>query len=308
MLNEKQIQYLLMVDETRNITEAARRLYISQPALSRMILDIEKSLGTQLFVRDRGDLHLSQAGEIYLSGCRDALTIRNGVLKKINEMSEGQTGQIVFGITNLTGEYIVPQILDTFTTHYPNVEIVLLEDRMNILQQKVRAGKIDIALVYHADEDTLEYEKLIDNKVYVQVPPWFAKEQGWDKSMSKGRAVNAHFLDGQSMILLKKGRGMREISDLFFEHFQTRPGKQVETDNIHLAQHLVQIGWGFTFVPEIALRHKLRHSAEDVYFTEIQDWPMQRTMYCCHRKTEYLTAAELFLIQELPKIVSGQTI
>ena len=308
MLNEKQIQYLLMVDETRNITEAARRLYVSQPALSRMILDIEKSLGIQLFVRDRGDLHLSQAGEIYLSGCRDALAIRNGVIKKINEINEGQNGQIVFGVTNLTGEYIVPQILDVFMQRFPGVEIVLVEDRMNILQQKVRAGKIDIALVYHTDVDSLEYEKLIDNNVYVQVPPWFAQEQGWDKSLSKGRTIDAHFMDRQSMILLKKGRGMREISDQFFEHFQINPEKQMETDNIHLAQHLAQIGWGFTFVPEIAIRHKLRHNVKNVYCTEIQEWPMQRTLYCCHRKTEYLTSAEQFLVQELPKIVSKPSI
>ena len=69
MINEKQIEYLLTVAETHNITAAAKKLYISQPALSRMILDLEQTLGVSLFVRDRGNLHLSQSGEVYINGC-----------------------------------------------------------------------------------------------------------------------------------------------------------------------------------------------------------------------------------------------
>lgn len=52
MINHKQIQYLMEVCRQKNITSAAQRLYISQPALSRMISDVEKSVGTPLFIRD----------------------------------------------------------------------------------------------------------------------------------------------------------------------------------------------------------------------------------------------------------------
>lgn len=70
MINEKRIQYLLTVAQEQNITTAAKKLYISQPALSRMILDLEQELGTPLFIRERNALRLTQAGAVYL---RDAV-------------------------------------------------------------------------------------------------------------------------------------------------------------------------------------------------------------------------------------------
>ena len=83
MINERLVQYLLTVEEEQNITCAAKKLYISQPALSRMILDLERSLGTPLFVRDCGNLHPTQAGEIYLKGCREVLAVSHFVNNQI---------------------------------------------------------------------------------------------------------------------------------------------------------------------------------------------------------------------------------
>ena len=85
MLNEKQMRYLLTIAEEQNITAAARKLYLSQPALSRMLLELEKELGAPLFVRDRGILRLTQIGEIYLKGCREILNIDQSMVREISD-------------------------------------------------------------------------------------------------------------------------------------------------------------------------------------------------------------------------------
>ena len=129
MINERLVQYLLTVEEEQNITCAAKKLYISQPALSRMILDLERSLGTPLFVRDRGNLHPTQAGEIYLKGCREVLAVSHFVNKQISDLGGSRSGRIVLGVTAVTGEFLLPQILDDFEREYPQMELILTEEK-----------------------------------------------------------------------------------------------------------------------------------------------------------------------------------
>ena len=300
MINEKQVRYLLTVSETGNITAAAQKLFITQPALSRMILDLERSLGTALFVRDRGNLHLSQAGEVYLRGCRDVMATQNAVIKKIADLRDSRIGRLTLGITALTGEYILPLILNDFSEKYPNVELALTESRMEQLYELVRSGKADLAITYQREDPVLEFSPALEDPVFIQVPPGFWAEYPGPRTAAEHMVLPPEFLDGKTMILLKKGRGLRKIADQMFEHFQIQPGKIIETDNIHLAKSLVRMNRGFTLVPEIATRNGSHHAQGDDRYCEIKDYPIRRKLCCCYRKGGYLTEAENYMIQSLP--------
>ena len=299
MINERLVQYLLAVEEEQNITSAAKKLYISQPALSRMILDLERSLGTPLFVRNRGNLHPTQAGEIYLNGCREVLAVSHSVNKQISDLSSSRSGRIVLGVTAVTGEFLLPQILDTFEKKYPNVELVLREDRIQVLQDLAKSGKVDLALMYQQDED-LECRMIAENPVYIQVPPVFAeKMNGW-KPGRKNPPIAPECLSGKQLILLKKGRGMRAIADRFLERFEVHPARVFETENIHLASSLVALNRGFTFIPGISVS-PLMQGERSAYYCQVKDYPMKRSLYCCYRKQGYLTEAERCLISLIEK-------
>lgn len=302
MINEKQIYYLQTVAEEHNITAAAQKLYISQPALSRMILDLENNLGTSLFIRNRGNLQLTQAGEVYLRGCQDVLAISKSVLKEISDLSDSRSGKITLGLTSLTGEFLFPAILDTFEHEFPNIELVLIEERMSVLQEMVKSGKADMAFVYQADDPELEYRLVLENHIYLQVPPFFLKGQSNWSPGSQNPPILPELLSGQPIILLKKGRGMREIVDRFLMHFQITPGKVIETENIHLASSLASLNKGFTFVPSIAIRH-FTGGNNSSFYCQVKGHPMKRSLYCCYRKHGYLTVGERFLMDMLSKIL-----
>jgi LysR family cyn operon transcriptional activator len=302
MINEKQIYYLLTVAEERNITAAAQKLYISQPALSRLILDLEHSLGTSLFIRNRGNLQPTQAGEVYLRGCKDVLAISKSVSKEISDLSNNRSGRITLGLTSLTGEFLLPAILDTFEQEFPRVELVLIEERMSSLTETVKSGKADMAFVYQTDDPELEYRLFLENPVYLQVPPFFLKGQANWRPGSHNPSILPESLSGQPLILLKMGRSMREVADRFLMQFQITPGKVIETENIHLASSLVSLNKGFTFVPSIAMQHFSR-SDNTSFYCQVKDYPMKRSLYCCYRKHGYLTAGERFLINMIPEVL-----
>ncbi len=299
MINERLVQYLLTVEEEQNITSAAKKLYISQPALSRMILDLERSLGTPLFVRDRGNLHLTRAGEIYIDGCREVLAVSRSVTKQIADLSGSRSGRIVLGVTAVTGEFLLPQILDDFEREYPQVELILTEEKASVLQDLVKRGKTDLALVYQTDSD-LECHLIAENPVYVQVPPVFTEGRtGW-KPGKQNPEIEAETLQNQSLILLKKGRGMREIAEQFLKQFSIAPAHVFETENIHLASRLAALNRGFTFIPGIAVS-PLMQDGDSGYYCQVKDYPMKRNLYCCYRKQSYQTEAERYLIGLIEK-------
>lgn len=302
MINEKQIYYLLTVAEEHNITAAAQKLYISQPALSRMILDLERDLGTSLFVRNRGNLQPTQAGEVYLRGCKDVLAVSKSVSKELSDLSGSRSGRITLGLTSLTGEFLLPAIWDTFEQEFPHVELVLIEERMSVLPEMVKSGKADMAFVYRSDDPELEYRLFLENPIYLQVPPFFVKEQPKWRPGSQNPPILPESLSGQPMILLKKGRSMREMADRLLAQFHITPGKVIETENIHLASSLVSLNKGFTFVPSIAMHH-FSGSDNTGFYCQVKDYPMKRSLYCCYRKHGYLTVGERFLINMLPEIL-----
>lgn len=302
MINEKQIRYLLTVAEEHSITAAAKKLFISQPALSRFIREVEDAIGTALFIRERGNLHLTPAGAVYLNGCQEVRQIAQAVKKEIAELTHSQTGKIILGVTPLTGEFVFPAILDAFTQAFPHVELTLREERMNVLDDLVKKGEVDLALVYHNHDPQLAYHFVYENRIYLQLPPTFAFENKSSPTATDFPTIAPTALAQQSLILLKKGRELREIADHFLATFQLVPPKILETENIHLASKLVSLRKGFTFVPAIFLRDQKPQSTN--LYAEIIDYPLKRELYCCHRKNAYLTAAEEFLIGKLPQILA----
>lgn len=304
MINERQITYLLTLAEERNITHAAKKLYVSQPALSRMLLDLEKELNVELFSRNHGTLTPTQAGEIYLKGCRDALAISNSVNKQLEDLQSSKSGQIILGSTAVTGEFVFHHLLQAFENKFPHVELVPKDARMNELPDLVKTGKIDMAIMYQTNEKELLYTPFLDNPVYVQVPASFVKATGAWKTSKSVPKIKASQLKDQPFILLKKGRAMRTIADSLFTRFQITPVRTIETESILLANKLVELGKGITFVPGIAA-HDFAQQNSNAFYCEIEDFPMKRSLYFCQRKGTYQTEAERYLVNEIPALLAG---
>lgn len=81
----RQLEYIIAIAEEGNITRAAERVFISQPALSQVLKKLENSLGSPLFVRDGKSVKPTTAGKIYLNGARAILNIAKAMERNLNE-------------------------------------------------------------------------------------------------------------------------------------------------------------------------------------------------------------------------------
>lgn len=307
MINEKQIQYMLTIQEEQNITAAAKRLYISQPALSRMLLDLEKELGAPLFFRDRGKMRPTRVGEIYLQGCRQLLGVSQAVAREISDLTGSQSGTILLGMTPMTDEFLLPHILDDFEHAFPGVELEPVEARASALLELVHSGKADMALVYQTNDPELEYQPLRTDPIYLQVPAPFAQTQPQLHPGVDNPPLPPDVLDGQPFILLKKGRGMRQTAQQLFEQFHITPGRVIETENIHVANRLVHLGRGFTLVPGLTARRFFYNDDNSIY-CPVEGAVLERTLYACCRKNEYRSRAQQYLLKLIADIPSAKDV
>lgn len=119
-----QLEYFVSVAQTLNFTQAAKIHYITQPAISRRITDLEKELGVQLFIRNSHQVVLTGAGEEFFRYAQSVLESTAAVKQRIRALAEGKTGIIRISAVP-TSEPTVNRVLTRFVQDFPNVQIEL---------------------------------------------------------------------------------------------------------------------------------------------------------------------------------------
>ncbi|MBR6208688.1 MAG: LysR family transcriptional regulator [Oscillospiraceae bacterium] len=294
MIQETQIRSILEVCKEGNITRAANNIFISQPALSRIIKDTEKRLGIKLFEYRDKKLVPTEEGRRYIEGCYDVLSVYHATLKEINDLKDETTGVIRLGISYQMALFVLPSILGQFREAYPNVRLELVEGKINELENRVRDGISDMAIVYADSNENLSYHYLASDPVYIQVPPvYYSSQDSWNYGFDN-KQLDIKDIFGEPFILLKKGRGMRRISDAVFSQKEITPHIVMETDSINLAYELVNANFGFTFIAKTAATMYGKFGS--FVCCPVEGMNLSRNIYICTQKNMYLSKASRFLI------------
>lgn len=297
MINIREIDSFIAVCEEQNITAAARKLFISQPALSKTIAQIEKKAGARLFIRNSSGAFLTHEGRIYLEGCRKVRNIYSSVSQQIEDMQNERRGKITLGISSRTGAFILPRALELFSSRFPDIELSLVEDDVPAMEALVLNGVVDLALTYSNRNPELEFIFMKSDPIWLMVPPrLFQGEPGWSPGFDNP-ALPPRYLDGKPLIIFKKGRGMRQVVDDFCSRQMICPVTALETNSLQLAYEMVLQGRGFALLPGVFVEKA--HRTRPGMFCSVQGESMHRTFYACFRKDSYRKASVEFLVQAL---------
>lgn len=304
MFHEKYLRYFLTVCEEKNITAAARKLELAQPALSRIIRELEQEAGLPLLVREASGVYLTQAGEIYARSARRVLEAHQEGQREIHDIRDSHTGQIRLGLSRISSEVLLPVILEQFRKQYPQVELQLTETWIRELNPLLRQGKLDLALTYEDTDPELEYRPLLTDPLYLEAPAFFYEKQGSWAYGSTNVLEDVSLLEHMPFILLKPGRGMRFQADSLFRETGLHPRVILETDSVTLSHRLVLANQGFALIPRMALQI-LRRKNWAVFY-QLPAFPLHRTLYLARRRGAYQTRAMEALAQLIRSSVTGK--
>lgn len=154
----RQLEYFLAVARTRNFSHAAELIPISQPTLSRTIMELESELGQPLFIRTKREVRLTTFGETFLQKAQPLVNGFHALAVSGKQQAENAIcGKIYVGIPPITAIVSFGQLLGRFKKQYPYIEVNLLEYGPRTLARMLRNGLLDFAIFKALDDQAFQW-------------------------------------------------------------------------------------------------------------------------------------------------------
>lgn len=143
----RHIRYFKAVAEELHYGRAARRLNISQPALSRSIKHLEIQIGVELLERNNRKVSLTKAGSIFLAGCQNLIDTMEGMVVQTRKASIGEAGDLKIGYTDFAISGLMPEILRDFRKQYSEISIEPVHRFTSTQLTELELGKLDFGFI-----------------------------------------------------------------------------------------------------------------------------------------------------------------
>ena len=151
MLNE--IKYVYAVYQERSFTKAAKKLFISQPALSNMVKKAEQEIGCPIFDRSTVPLTLTKEGNFYIRSISQILRLEKNLQDYYDDMKNLNTGTLSVGGSSFFCSFVFPHLIGEFRTKYPNISINLQEGNVEELRNALENERLDLIMETSIKED-----------------------------------------------------------------------------------------------------------------------------------------------------------
>jgi DNA-binding transcriptional LysR family regulator len=247
----RQLEVVRAVAETGSFTAAARRLHVSQSAVSRQVLLLEEELREPLFLRLGRKVRLTDAGEALLQLSRRVLTDIRETAATIADRQAALKGTLRLGGGMTVCLHVFPDLLKEYRRKHREVEVKLTTGSTPQLVERVRAGALDVALLTLPIEGAdLVQERVMREELLLVTHP--------SHPLARQRRLTPRDLHGRPCVLFEHGSSTRRVIDEMFEREQIQPRIVMETENVEILKALTASGMGMTIVPYQAIVGEVR--------------------------------------------------
>lgn len=232
------LRYFLTIAKVGNITKAAEVLHITQPTLSRQMMDLEEEMGTSLFIRGKRQITLTQNGLLFQQRMKEIVALLDKTERDLSEQNNLVAGVVSIGCVETTASRMLPKILAEFNGKYPMVQYEIYSADGDDIRDKLDSGSIDMGVLLEPVE-AAKYD-------YIRLP--FIEEWGIlmrkDDPLAKQDAVSVQDVLDLPLIVPRRRIVIDEIAGWL----------GAESDKLHiLASHnlltnvslLVECGLGY---------------------------------------------------------------
>ncbi|MCA8831642.1 LysR substrate-binding domain-containing protein [Hymenobacter pini] len=149
-----------------SFTRAAQELYITQPAITKHIRELERTYGQRLFERRGNRISLTEAGALLLRHANEVEQLHQSLTEQLHNLHGEAAGRLRLGASTTISQYVLPAILPGFQQRYPQVELTLLNGNSEQIAEALLAGQLDVGFVEGRSKSRdLHYEPLLDDEL-----------------------------------------------------------------------------------------------------------------------------------------------
>lgn len=188
------LKSFVVIARERNMTRAAERLHVSQPALSKQIKELEEELGQKLFRRGRADMNLTEEGSLLLQRAEDILAMVDKTVLEFKNLDDITGGDIYIGCAESNQIRYIADAVKAFQMRYPNVRYHLTSGNTEQVAERLNRGQMDFALICESP-DLSKY-----NYIEIPVPDVWGLVMRKDSILSKKKFIHYEDLLGLPLI------------------------------------------------------------------------------------------------------------
>ncbi|HTL89899.1 MAG TPA: LysR family transcriptional regulator [Leptolyngbya sp.] len=297
-----QLRILRAIASEGSFKRAADSLYVSQPAVSLQVQNLERQLDVPLFDRGGRRAQLTEAGHLLLNYGEKILTLCQETCRAIEDLQNLQGGTLIVGASQTTGTYLLPRMIGMFRQQYPDVAVQLHVHSTRRTSWSVANGQIDLAIIGGEIspelQDSLEIIPYAEDELALILPPTHA--------LARLETIQKEDLYRLQFIALDSQSTIRKVIDQVLGRcgIETRRLKiEMELNSIEAIKNAVQSGLGASFVSVSAIEKELQMGM--LHRARIDDVVVKRTLSVIINPTRYRSkAADAFCREILPKFTN----
>jgi len=274
------LKYVYAVYECGSVSEAAKKLYISQPSLSASIKREEELVGMPIFDRSTKPLTLTECGRAYIKAAEQIMLTEREFTTYLEEYGALEAGKLTLGGTNMYASFVLPAAMQAFAQKYPNIKLELIEENSDELMERLMSGRLDMIMDNSVrDESLVEKSFYYDECLLLAVPKSYPANEILKRfqvpfdSILNDKVLNGNvppvplreFRDAP-YILLKSNYDTRRRADKMFASNKITPRVLFELDQQSTAYNIASSGMGVTFVSNTLVKN-VTNSDNEVFYT-----------------------------------------
>lgn len=281
------LEVFVTVYELKNFTRAAEKLYLTQPAVSGHIQQLEQTLGVQLFIRSPRKVQPTAAGDVFYTYAKRILAEEADMMRALDVHHRSLEGSIRIGASYTIGEAVLPSLITQFVARYPQIELEVMVENSEAIMMDVFSGDIDLGLIEgnNSKKELIREDWMIDVLALI-VPP----DDPLTRRKTKPKLKE---LADRAWVIREEGSGTRAfLEELFAQHHFTPKRKLILSSNTGIKEAVMN-GLGVSILSRFAVVREVLHG--DLALLTLDDVPMERPFSLIYRSHHPSLRLEVFL-------------
>jgi DNA-binding transcriptional LysR family regulator len=294
--NLDQLRILKAIAVEGSFKKAAKKLYLSQPAISLQIQNLELQLDVPLFERDKKQVYLTDAGRLLLRYGNRILALCEETYRAIEDLQDLQGGTLIIGASQTTGTYLLPRIIGLFRQRYPQISVQLEVHSTRRIAWSVANRQIDIALI--GGEIPTELKSILNITPYAEDE--LALILPKSHPFSQLEKIKKEDLYKLKFITLDNNSTIRNVIDKVLNENgidSSRFKIEMELNSIEAIKNAVQSGLGAAFVSVSAIAKELE--LEIIHCSKIENLTIKRILSIITNPNRYKSKASESFSREI---------
>lgn len=246
-MNLRDLKYLVALAEHRHFGKAAAACFVSQPTLSTQIRKLEEELGLPLVERAPRKVMLTPAGQ-------DAAARARVIVAEVEQMKEAarrsrdpEAGAVRLGIFPTLGPYLLPHVIPRIRDRFPQLELLLVEEKSDVLLARLREGKLDATLLaLPVIDDQLHTEFLFEEPFLLAVSSRHA--------LAGRKQLDVRELSAQRLLLLEDGHCLRDQALEVCRMYGANEKSEFRATSLETLRQMVASDVGITLLPTLSVK------------------------------------------------------